>query len=200
MRNEYSFRMDRKASPDRSPAAPRLFSRREVIQTGIAGIGLLALGAGCSPGAPVPSWPEMRFLPVHGQKILYGVYNGFAHAFLPEAAEDRQAVLLRMVQSTDAYLHAQPEHIQGELLEAFDFLSVAPVRWLLAGFFSEWEEADPEDIVEFLDSWLTSRLTLFRSIATFLQSMSSMAFFDQSESWGIVGYTDPSWVANVKWR
>lgn len=179
----------------------RSISRRELIKTGALGIGLLAISNRCSSplsetGQP---WPKMKFLPENAQRILFGIYNGITDSFLPKDQEERRQLLFRMIASTDQYLYSQPKHIQNELLEAFDFLSLKPVRWFVIGIYGNWEDASPTDIVRFIDSWLVSHLMLFRSVATFLQSMTSMAFFDQPESWPIVGYRDPSWVFKVKW-
>ena len=195
--------------------AGRLMSRRELIKTGFVGTGLLLLSNACAKvgigfDSIAEQHVEMKFLPVHAQKILFAVFNGLAHPFLPDTngesteqneinTSKRNEILSRMLQSIDVYLAAQPENIQSELKEAFDFLDLKPVRFFLAGIVSPWSDAGPSEINSFLDSWLTSNFMIFRSIATVLQSLSSMAYFDQPESWPQISYPDPSWVFQIDW-
>ncbi len=110
---------------------------------------------------------------------------------LPAAGAERERALDAGVASLDDYLAYLSLPLQEESRNVFDTLDLLPVRVLVVGTWSRWQETSPVTIESFLRSARHSRFYLLRRMYAFLQSMAVLAWFDQPAAWAQIGYPGP---------
>ena len=166
-------------------------SRRAVLQTGLLGGALLWLvsAAAQAPGRAQggAQGETFEFLGADDRAIVAAI----APVMLAGALPEDKAALAEVVRGVDIAISGLPPATQGELRELFDLLGLAPTRALLAGLWSSWEEASPEDIAGFLEGWRTSWFALLRSGYVGLHELVMAAWYGNPKSWPHMGYGGP---------
>ena len=149
-------------------------SRRQFLQTGLAG-GLLLGVAGCTR----PSADGRR-----GTVIAAIVPVMLADAF---GQEDRLASIARTVAAVETAIAGLALPAQKEIGELFDLLAFAPTRALAAGLWTDWPQATPGEIGAFLDSWRHSRFDLLKSGYAALHDLIFGAWDAAPQHWPAIG-------------
>lgn len=155
-------------------------TRRQFLQTGLAGSLLLNISACSRPSQNGGRHAVLRALiPV----ILAGA--------VPPDPSKREALITRTVVGIDKAIAGLSLPTQKEISELFDLLSFAPTRMLAAGIWSPWEQAKPEEIGNFLESWRHSRFDLLKSGYAALHDLIFGAWYARPDSWAAIGYPGP---------
>ena len=175
--------------------SPLLLSRRGLLQAGLLGSAAISAGGalGCaarriSPPAVVT---QRVALSPPGEEIMRAVIPAVLGPLLPASGAEREQALDAGVASLDDYLAYLSLPLQQETRNVFDTLDLLPVRVLVVGTWSRWQETSPETIESFLRSAGQSRFYLLRRMFAFLQSMAVLAWFDQPAAWPQIGYPGP---------
>lgn len=153
-------------------------SRRQFLQTGLAG-GLLLGVAGCTR----PSADGRR-----GTVIAAIVPVMLAGAL---SQDDRLASIARTVAAVETAIAGLALPAQKEIGELFDLLAFAPTRALAAGLWTDWPQATPGEIGAFLDNWRHSRFDLLKSGYAALHDLIFGAWYAAPENWPAIGYPGP---------
>jgi hypothetical protein len=174
----------------------RLFTRRRLIETGLAGTALLAL-AGCarsdSPaGAPFDDRTyAYRALGAGDREVIAAVAAVMLAGALPADSQRCRAALVRAVRGVDAAVAGLPPDVVDELHQLFGLLEFPMTRALAAGIWSSWTNATPSDVTSFLTRWRFSGVALFRSGYQALHQLVMAAWYGNAESWTGIGYPGP---------
>ena len=155
-------------------------SRRQFLQTGLAGSLLLGV-AGCSS----PSAGGTR------TKIISAIAAAILADALPTAADALEKSLAATVLGVEQAIAGLAPATQGEIGQLFDLLAFPPTRILVAGVWPAWDVALPEEISAFLQSWRSSRFDLLRSGYAGLHDLVLGAWYASSASWAAIGYPGP---------
>jgi hypothetical protein len=162
-------------------------SRRTVLQTGLLGGALLWFASAAAPAPARAQGERFEFLTADDQAIVTAI----APVLLAGALPEDEAAVAEVVRGVDIAISGLPPATQAELRELFDLLGLAPARALLAGLWSPWEEASPEDIADFLEGWRTSWFALLRSGYVGLHELIVAAWYGNPKSWPHMGYPGP---------
>lgn len=173
---------------------PMLLSRRGLLQAGLLGSAAVWAGGllGCTARriAPAVVTQRVALLPP-GEEIMRAVIPVVLGPLLPTSGAAREQALDTGVAKLDDYLAYLSLPLQEEAHSVFETLDLLPVRVLLVGTWSRWQDASPETIESFLRSARASRFDLLRRMFAFLQSMAVLAWFDQQAAWPEIGYSGP---------
>ncbi|OPA82721.1 twin-arginine translocation pathway signal protein [Pseudomonas fluorescens] len=167
-------------------------SRRGVLKIGLCASAFLAtagLGAslsGCSSSTPANGFTLLRssdlpFLRAVIPVLLEGV------ASAPQIANGIEDTLKKLDFSLK---HLSPEMFK-LTQQLFDVLSMGITRGPLTGIWGSWENADSEQIRNFLHRWENSYLNLLRMGQGSLLKLVIMAWYFQPASWAHCGYPGP---------
>ncbi|MBV8045897.1 MAG: hypothetical protein JO171_02005 [Paludibacterium sp.] len=164
-----------------------MLTRRQLIQTGLAG-GLLLAGAGwwARPDGdliPQPAYPRV-FLSAHDALMLSAV----APVMLAAAQMDPALV----VQGVDQAIASLPTGLQRELRQLLDLLTSRWGRRYVAGVANPWHRATPAEIDAFLRGWQLSRWRLLRTGYQALHALMAAAWYGNPVSWPHIGYQRPA--------
>ena len=153
-------------------------SRRQFLQTGLAGSLLLGFSGCTRPAAD-------------GRRtaIIAAIAPVLLTAALP--ADGREAALARTVAAVEAAIAGLSLPAQQEIGELFDLLAFAPTRALVAGLWQDWAVASAADIGQFLESWRHSRFDLLKSGYAALHDLIFGAWYAAPENWAAIGYPGP---------
>lgn len=173
-----------------------LLSRRELIQTGVAGAAVLAL-ANCArsnaPGrAPFddPSYPY-KILGPGDRATMAAIGGAMLAGALPPDKPAYAIALLEVVRGVDIAAAGLAPGPQGELQQLFGLLSFPVTRGFAAGIWSSWDDASPADVSKFLENWRFSGLTLFRTAYQALHTIVMASWYGNGASWATIGYPGP---------
>ena len=153
-------------------------TRRQFLQTGLAGSVLLAV-AGCTR----PSAGNAR------RAVIAAIAPVMLGRALP--ASDRDTALARTVDAVETAIDGLSLPAQQEIGELFDLLAFAPTRKLAAGVWTDWPAASAADIGQFLESWRDSRFDLLKSGYAALHDLIFGAWYAAPENWPAIGYPGP---------
>ena len=156
-------------------------TRRQFLQTGLAGSLLLTV-AGC--GAPGDK-------PTGRQTVIAALAPVILDGALPKEAEARRRAVAATVDGVERAITGLSLATQHEIGQLFDLLAFAPTRILVAGVWPAWDVALPEEIVTFLESWRHSRFDLLRTGYAGLHDLVLGAWYSQPDSWSAIGYPGP---------
>lgn len=172
-------------------------NRRQLLQTGLGGAAVLAVaGAGygfVTRDPPAASDDGYRFTFLDGtQRTIVAAIAPVMLAWaLPENAAARSAALRDAVRGFDTAVSALPPLVQDEVRQLFSLLAFPASRWVVAGVWSSWTVAKPDDIDAFLTRWRYSRFPLLRSGYQALHQLVFGAWYANPISWARIGYPGP---------
>jgi hypothetical protein len=155
-------------------------TRREFLKTGLAG-GLLLNLAACSRTAATGGRAA----------VLDAVIPAMLAGALPADGELRTAEIARTRAGVDKAIAGLSPATQTEIGELFDLLAFAPTRMLVAGIWSPWADAQPDDVGRFLDNWRFSRFGLLNSGYAALHDLVFGAWYARPDHWEAIGYPGP---------
>ena len=155
-------------------------TRRQFVQTGLAGSLLLNISA-CSR----PSENGGR------QTVLRALIPVILAGAVPPDPSNLEALITRTIAGVDKAIAGLSLPTQKEISELFDLLAFAPTRMLAAGIWSPWEQAKPEEIGKFLESWRHSRFDLLKSGYAALHDLIFGAWYARPDTWAAIGYPGP---------
>ena len=155
-------------------------TRRQFLKTGLAG-GLLLNIAGCSMGASGDS----------RRAVLSALVPVFLAGALPAPGAARDAAITGTVAGIEKAIAGLALAAQKELDQLFALLGFAPARIAVAGVWADWQDATPQAVGAFLESWRHSRFELLRSAYAALHDLVFGAFYAGPETWPAIGYPGP---------
>ncbi|MEO6835676.1 MAG: hypothetical protein ABI231_07215 [Candidatus Tumulicola sp.] len=171
-------------------------TRRELVQTGAAGVALLAL-ANCArsttPARPPFDDPRYAYRALAGgdRELLAAVASALLAGSLPADPAAYAAALVRTVRGVDVAVSGLPPAVRAEVHQLFGLLEFAPTRGFAAGIWSSWGDASPRDVADFLTHWRFSGVALFRSGYQALHQLVMAAWYGNPSSWARIGYPGP---------
>eukprot|EP01030_Chromulinospumella_sphaerica_P009081 gene9081-8893_t len=81
--------------------------------------------------------------------------------------------------------------IPKEVQDLFGLLALAPARRLLAGVSASWEQAEPAEVADFLQSWRSHRLAMLQTAYLALHDLVLGSWYADPSSWAAIGYPGP---------
>jgi hypothetical protein len=177
--------------PSKTRAAFRP-SRRQVIVTGLFGVVVLA-GAGLVVNDRYAETGDDRFdfLNEKDRAALGAIAPVLLAGALPAQTPEREGALAEVLIGIDRAFAGLPPASQAEVRQLLDLLGFAPARGLLMGIWRRWENAAPADVEQFLQSWRTSRIELFRVGYLALHEVTMVAWYANPRAWPAMGYAGP---------
>ncbi|MDD0842251.1 twin-arginine translocation pathway signal protein [Pseudomonas sp. Gutcm_11s] len=172
-------------------ATPQL-SRRGLLKVGLLGGAFLATAgvtaslSGCSAAGPAAGFNVLRSSDLPSLRaIIPAVLQGAVQPGAMQAAVDAT------LQGIDHSLH----HVSPELLkltqQLLDVLAMSVTRGPLTGIWGSWENANSDDVSQFLTRWEHSSLDLLRMGHSSLLQMVLMSWYARPQSWAHCGYPGP---------
>jgi hypothetical protein len=166
--------------------------RREFVQSGSAGLVLLAV-AGCagsrSPAQPYDAGYEYAVLSPSQRGVIAAIASAMLVGALPNGSA-RASALVGTVRGVDVAVAGLPLGTQAEFRQLLQLLENPLTRWITTGVGS-WDDAGDEHVTAFLNRWRFSRFTLLRSGYDALHQLIMAAWYARSEAWKAIGYAGP---------
>ena len=118
------------------------------------------------------------------------VVGAFLEWTLPADSAARQEAVTRTLSAADRYFSSFTPAVQGQALQAFDLVNLAPVRWL-GGMWSAWDATSPSEVNRYLERLRTGRLSVSRQVFQLLEGVATVGWYGQPQSWAAIGYPGP---------
>ena len=167
-------------------------TRRQLIQTGIAGSVLLSLAACTRSNAPfADEGYRYRMLTAGDRDLIAAVTGAMLAGAFPNDATGRRNAIVRTVRGVDVAMDGLTPRVVDELRQLFGLLEFAPARGFAAGIWSSWSNAGDRDVTQFLTRWRYSGVALFRSGYQALHQLVMAAWYGDATSWNRIGYPGP---------
>lgn len=165
-------------------------SRRRLLQVGLAGGALLAVG-----GASLALWPGTTTTPPGPLKVLdaksYGVLAVFADTVLPGSNTAPSATELDVASRVDDTLSRLHPADAAELKQVLGLLENALTGIILAGRPVPFTKASGAQRAATLSAWQTSRLPLLRTAYKALRNLCAAAYYSHPGAYASTGYGGP---------
>ncbi len=174
----------------------RLFTRRQLIETGVAGTTLLAL-ASCarSSRSEQPPFDDRgygyRVLNAGDRELMAAVAAAMLAGALPADPAAHRAAIVQAVRGVDVAVAGLPPDVVDEVHQLFGLLEFPVTRGLAAGVWSSWTNATQADVSSFLSRWRFSGVALFRSGYQALHQLVMAAWYGGTAAWARIGYPGP---------
>lgn len=165
-------------------------SRRRILQVGLAGGALLAVGGvglAVMPGALTPPRRPLRALTPR----QYAVLAAFAERTCPRGDGWPSADQLDVAGFVDDQLAECPPTLAEEVGAGLLLLENALVGLLLDGRPRTFTGSSPEQQDRILAAWRDSRLAVRRSVIKGVGSLCAVAYWSSPEIWPRAGYPGP---------
>jgi hypothetical protein len=173
-----------------------LLSRRELIQTGIAGAALLAL-ANCArsnnPGqSPFrdESYPY-KILGPADRATIAAIGSALLLGALPSDPAAHITAVIQVVRGVDVAAAGLTPAPQGELQQLFGLLSFPLTRGFTTGIWGSWDDANPTEVAKFLENWRFSGVMLYKTAYQALHTIVMASWYGNDASWPAIGYPGP---------
>lgn len=173
---------------DRAIDHPLTPKRRWFLKTALA-IG--AVGAGLGGLVYWSRGISDGKLTASGRDVLRGLAIGVVGPMLPKDAAERNAVLDGHLAHTEQFLQGLPQALQVQIGAILGLLGNLPTRKMLTGMGSSWSEATEDEIAAALETMRLNPLPTNRLTYQVVRSVTSMAFFSNSDHWKLAGYPGP---------
>lgn len=166
-------------------------SRRSFLKIGAASAIAIALGGAIYRQLNPPAQPHPFMLDGDARKVLAAVIPAMLASALPaDPAARAAAVTAASTRVRDAIL-GLPLATQKEVQDLFGLLALGPARRLLAGVSGGWENAAPQQVHDFLQSWRTHRLTTLQVAYMAMHDLIIGAWYADPSTWASIGYPGP---------
>lgn len=171
------------------------FTRRELIQTGLGGLALLALGRCARPGTASGPFDDpgytYRALSGGDRELIAAVGAVMLAGALPADAAAHGVAMVQVVRGVDVAVAGLPPNLQGEIGQLFDLLKFPLTRAVAAGVWSGWPDASSKTVADFLERWRLSNIALFRTGYLALHQLTTASWYGNGASWERIGYPGP---------
>jgi len=157
--------------------------RRTLLQAGIAGGALLAIGG----IALVAGRDAERDRATVVRAVVPAILDGA----LPDGGDARLAAIDRCTHSVGVAVSQLAPSAQQELAQLFALLASAPGRIALARVDTPWERAGTTEVAAFLEAWRNHRIMLFRTGYVALHKLVLGSWYADEASWAAIGYDGP---------
>ncbi|MHB8145486.1 MAG: hypothetical protein ACYDG0_06465 [Vulcanimicrobiaceae bacterium] len=173
-----------------------MFTRRQLIRTGIAGAVVLAVaGVGyqlySDERAAPPDAHAYKVLDTEARVIVGAIAPAMLAGALPSAKEPRALAIRAVVRGFDTAVAGLSPSVQGEVHQLLSLLGFPLTRWTVAGVWAPWHEASVAEVDGFLTRWRYSSFAMLRSGYDALHQLVNAAWYGNAESWPAIGYAGP---------
>lgn len=170
-------------------------TRRELIQTGLGGLALLALGRCARPGTATGPFDDpgytYRVLSGGDRDLIAAVGAVMLAGALPPDAAAHGVAMVQVVRGVDVAIAGLPPNVQSEVEQLFGLLKFPLTRAFAAGVWRSWEDASANAVADFLTRWRFSNVALFRSGYQALHQLVMASWYGNGASWERIGYPGP---------
>jgi len=170
-------------------------TRRQFLKTGVAGSLLLGCAGWLNAAGARPlSDAEREMLGALTNALLDGALPtdlAARRGALPTDLAARRRLIAVTIDGIAVEIAGLSLASQKEIGELFGLLVLAPGRRFLAGVGRPWREAAAGDVVEFLQAWRSSRLSLLQSAYAALHDLTFGAWYARPDTWEAIGYPGP---------
>jgi hypothetical protein len=166
-------------------------TRRSFLKIGVAGAITLAAGGAIYRLAHPPAADTPFKLDGPARAVLAAVIPAMLDGVLPAEPAARAAAIEDATARTQAAILGLPLATQKEVRDLFGLLALAPARRWLAGVSGSWEQADPQQVAAFLQSWRTHRLGLQQTGYMALHDLILGPWYAEPSAWQAIGYPGP---------
>ena len=173
-----------------------MISRRELIQTGVAGAIVLGL-ARCAPRAATAPTRFMdadfpyRVLDASQREVIAAIAAVILAGALPTDRNAATSPLTLAVRGVDTAIAGLTPSVQAEVQQLFGLLTNPLTRPLATGVWSSFGDADSGTVTAFLTRWRFSGLVLFRSGYDALHQLVMAGWYGNDAAWPHTGYPGP---------
>jgi hypothetical protein len=169
-------------------------TRRQFIQTGLAGGALLGLAYlfhdridRLGKRTLVDAFPLEGSLRLVVAAVVPVVLAGA----LPADGTARRAAVQKATDAVAVAVSALSAPAQREIAELFALLAFAPTRIAVAGVVAPWPDATEDVVAAFLTGWRNSRVDLLKSGYLALHDLVLGAWYADPSAWDAIGYPGP---------
>jgi hypothetical protein len=135
-----------------------------------------------------PAAPEKFVLDGEAKSALEAIVG----AMLKGAMQAPSTQLIRAeIARVQGAIAGLPLITQNEIQDLFGLLTLAPTRRFLAGIPDRWNDAKPEDVAAFLQSWRTHRIGMLQSAYHALHDLIIGPWYADEANWASIGYPGP---------
>ena len=159
-------------------------ARRQFLKTGLAGSLLLGCAGWLNAAGARPLSDAER-------EMLGALTNALLDGALPTDLAARRRLIAVTIDGIAVEIAGLSLASQKETGELFGLLVLAPGRRFLAGVSKPWREAAAGDVLEFLQAWRSSRLSLLQSAYAALHDLTFGAWYARPDTWEAIGYPGP---------
>lgn len=166
-------------------------NRRSFLKIGVAGALTLAVGGALYRQLNPPAPPHPFRLGGDASKVLAAVIPAMLASALPtEPVARAAAVTAAKLRVRDAII-GLPLATQKEVQDLFGLLALGPARRLLAGVSGGWDQAQPQQVAAFLQSWRTHRIATLQVAYLAMHDLILGAWYADPSTWAAIGYPGP---------
>lgn len=162
--------------------------RRTVLQLGLVGVSLVAIGGGLSLWRP---GVQEGILSPQAREIFRAVARAVLDGALNPERTAQAVELDEQVEAVQTTVAGFPSHVRSELSLLLGLLGTAPGRRIVAGLPAAWDEASVPQLQDALQSMRTSSLAVRQQAYHALRDLTNGAFYAQRKHWAQLGYPGP---------
>jgi hypothetical protein len=166
-------------------------TRRSFLKIGVVGAITLAAGGAIYRMANPPASDTPFKLDGEAHAVLAAIIPAMLAGVLPSEPAARATAVTAATARTQAAILGLPLATQKEVRDLFGLLALAPARRWLAGVSGSWEQADPQQVAAFLQSWRTHRLGLLQTGYMALHDLILGPWYAEPLTWESIGYPGP---------
>ncbi len=165
-----------------------VLTRRRLIQTGIAGGALLAVGGS------VLGWATLGYHLEPGEQAIglsvkeFCVVRAIVDAIVPGSGKLKPGVELGVPQRIDEELWASDDGMRSDIRNILQFIEHIPP---LYGHFGRFSSLHREAREKVLRSLMTSSQTIFVQAATAAKELVYLFYYSHHENWAALQYPGP---------
>lgn len=168
--------------------------RRTLLGLGVAGAAVLTLAGGGAALMYERALRDGKFLPA-GRHVLAAVARAVLDGSLPNDVAAQATAIDSHLTRLQATVNAMPTHTQSEVADLLALLAMPPLRVILAGLSSPWEQASVADVQAALQSMRQSSLLPRRQAYGALRDLTHAAYFADASTWPLLRYPGPRTLA-----
>jgi len=179
---------------------PNNINRRDFLKIGLVGALTLTVGSSLTTlrigGGESQRINGLQFIREQDAEFILAIAPVILNTNYPGMLGEQAAE--RLLLSLDKMMGTFGEFSQQQLLQLFDLMSIAPLRYLAGGPFSSWSKASTQQSDNFLVGWQQSSLSLKRMGYSSLCKLITMTWYSQPENYVQSGYPGPPKVITVE--
>lgn len=166
-------------------------SRRSFLKIGVIGALTLAAGGAIYRVAHPPAQPGTFVLDGDARAVLAAVIPSMLGPAVPLAPAARAAAVEGVMHRVDGAIHGLPLATQKEVQDLFGLLALGPARRFLAGVPDSWQQATPQQVDAFLQSWRTHRIGMLQTAYQAMHDLILGSWYSDPVHWAAIGYPGP---------